>query len=238
MWQSRASHSRAVGIVLLITSGLLLTSSYLTRYTLFEVSSIASFVFGLILLASELEPRVKLIPSAQSQLGPLLVFSTFLEKNGLDGKALYIPSSQGVKMEFQSERNGRETIALPTLGTGLYETYEKELGPLEDRGKEFVQSWIPRVLVDGLELVREAKIELKDGAAETTLKGPYVRPLCVRAEVNERICRQVGCPLVSSINEALASSLGVTVEHDGCVYDTASQTSTSRHLIKARVNSN
>ena len=238
MWQARGSHSRGVGIVLLFTSGMLMAISYLTRYTLFEVSSIASFVFGLILLASELEPKVKLIPSAESQLGPLLAFSDVLKASRLDGKARFISSSDGVRMEFGTEAQDGNVATFQPLGKGLYDAYERELGPLKDRGKEFVETWLPRVLVDGLELAQDAKITVSDGMAETKIRGPYVRPLCVRHEVNERICRKVGCPLTSSISEALASSLAMEIEHGGCSYDPATQTSSSRHLIRVRVSSN
>src|SRR5712692_169121 len=148
MWQSRGSHSRAVGIVLLITSGLLMATSYLTRYTLFEVSSIASFVFGLILLASEIEPKVKLIPSAESQLGPLLAFSNVLKAGGLEGKAWFVSSSHGVRMEFRTEGHDENVVSFPPLGKGLYDAYERELGPLKDGGKDFAETWLPRVLVD------------------------------------------------------------------------------------------
>src|SRR5207245_3861796 len=143
MWQARGSHSRGVGIVLLFTSGMLMAISYLTRYTLFEVSSIASFVFGLILLASELEPKVKLIPSAESQLGPLLAFSDVLKASRLDGKARFISSSDGVRMEFGTEAQDGNVATFQRLGKGLYDAYDRELVPLKDRGKGTVETWFP-----------------------------------------------------------------------------------------------
>ena len=231
MWQSRASHSRATGLLLLLVSGIMLAVSYLTRYTLFEVVSIASFVLGVILIASELESKVKLVPSAASLVGPLLAFAQQLSDNGLNGKATYVPSREGVEMRIGSGSGGAMPVSLPPVGRGLFEAYERELGPLRERGASYIETWIPRVLVDGLGIVEDAKIKVGGDAVEVKFRGPFVRPLCVRRDINEKICGRVGCPLVSSMGESLAASLTKSVTHIGCTYDTPSQTSVARFSI-------
>lgn len=232
MWQSRASHSRATGVVLIAVSGLLLATSYLTAYTLFEIASIGAFIFGVILIASEVEAKVKLIPSAESILGPLLAFSDSLVERGLNGKALYVPSEEGVLMQIGTEEEEGDPVSFVPVGRGLFESYERELGALNERGGAYVKTWIPRVLVDGLGIVEDAKFDATKEIWRAELRKPFVRPLCVRGDVNEKVCGKFGCPLVSSIGEALSSSLGKPVQHLGCSYDTLAETASAKYSIR------
>jgi len=233
MWQARASNSKSTGLLLLIVSAAFLATSFLTASSSFEVLAIISFVFGVFLTASGLEANVKLIPSAESLLGPLLALSEGLGKRGFNGMAEYVPRDEGETiMKVGKEPASGEAETLVPIGRGLVASYERELGTLKDVDMEYVKTWVPGVMVKGLALAEAAKIGVRDGTAELTLLKSVMRPLCVRQEFNERVCMKLGCPLVSSVGEVLASSTGKEVTFQGCVYDPTGEVSTAKYGIK------
>jgi hypothetical protein len=235
MWRERESHTRATGLMLLITSGALLAVSFVTGYPGFEVVSIVSFVAGVFLLASEAEATVKLLPSAEAELGPLLSLSGDLRARGFEGNATYVPQDDGqtvMQIGRKSGGGGDSTTLLP-VGRGLVKSYERELGRLRDAEPGYVQTWLPRVLVKGLGLTEGAKIKVSEsGDAKAVLRRPFVRPLCVREDFNVSVCALFGCPLVSSVGEALATSEKRKVLYLGCDYDRLTQTATAAFVIK------
>ena len=121
--------------------------------------------------------------------------------------------------------------ALPTMGRGLYEGYEMELGDLHDKGLEFVRLWLPRTLVDGFGLASRVTMSQDKNEVATRMEKPFVRHLCINPYVKEHVCGTIGCPLVASIAEALASASGKSVQHVGCNYDSTTQTAVAKHAI-------
>jgi hypothetical protein len=232
-WQARSSNSKSTGILLLVVSAVLLAGSFLSGYAPFEIVSIISFVFGVFLISSGLESRVKLIPSAESLQGPLLAVADDLSKRGFKGRAEYVPTDGGeTVMQVGKESARAKPETLIPVGRGLAASYERELGPLKGANLEYVKTWVPRLMAKGLGLAEVAKISVRDDEAELTMRRPVVRPLCVREDFNEKVCMKIGCPLVSSVGEVLASSTGRNVTFQGCEYNRLKEISTARYVIE------
>jgi hypothetical protein len=228
MWQARARNSKSTGMVLLIVSAAFLATSFLAASSSFEIMAIISFIFGVFLISSGFEANVKLIPSAESVLGPLLALSEELVNRGFAGRARYVPTDdRGVVMQVGTGFVGGKSESHVPIGSGLVTLYERELGPLKDADIEYIKTWIPRVIDKGLSLAETAKIDIEDSTAKSTFMRPFIRPLCVREDFNEKVCMTIGCPLVSSVGEVIALSSGKEVAFLGCCYDRLRETSTA-----------
>lgn len=233
MWEARSSHSRSTGMALLGTSGVFLALSFLTAFAPFEILALVSFVVGVFLISVELEPRVKLLSSAESLMGPLLALTGDLKARGLEGSATYVPGERGVTMSFSSRDGSSDPLDLVPVGRGLVVSVEREVGSLKDAEFTYVKDWVPKAFEKGLNVVERATLNLKDWKVEASFNRPFVRPLCVNDDFNEKVCARVGCPLVSSVGEIIASSTGKQVAYHGCSYDRMAETSRAMYELKA-----
>jgi hypothetical protein len=233
MWEARSSHSRSTGLALLGLSGVFLALSFLTAFTPFEILALVSFVVGVFLISVELEPRTKLLPSAESLMGPLLALARDLEARGFGGSAVYVPRSGGVTMRVTKNDGSSGPLELVPVGKGIVVSVEREVGSLKDAEFSYLRAWVPKAFEKGLSLAEGARIDSRDGRFEASFDRPFVRPLCVREEFNQKVCGTLGCPLVSSVGEILASSTGKEVAYHGCSYDRIRQTSHAVYELKA-----
>jgi hypothetical protein len=230
MWRARASHSRAVGVALLAVSGVFLALAFVTQFTAFEMVSLASFVMGVFLIAVELEPRIKLFPSAVSLMGPMLALADDLDAQSLTGKASYVPialtgSKVSVVMRVTSDTDPTEKRSMVPVGHSLADYLEGEIGPLEDAGPSYVSTWLPKALEKGLGMATSANLKVNSARAEATFQRPYIRALCANEEFNRKVCGTLGCPMVGSVGEILALATGKKVQYQGCRYDRVKETS-------------
>jgi hypothetical protein len=234
LWQSRTRNSRLIGFIFLIFSGLLFVVSYASQSLLFEIASLASFIIGAALLLSEVEPRVKLFPTSSSSLGSLLALAEVAEKELQSYAAYFTPVDGDTRMKLVSKADSGELV-IPSIGEGLFQAYQRELGNLSRRGLDYFSSWIPKTAVQGLNLADSLKVYLDGGGVvKTVIEKPFIRALCVREDMRTRVCCTMGCPLVASIAQTIAQSAGKSVLHMGCSYDAATQTATSLHKLLDR----
>lgn len=231
LWQSRARHSRSTGVAFLFLSGAFLALSFVAAYSPFEAVAIIAFVMGAFLISSELEATVKVTPSAEGLLGPLLALSDELAAKGAVGGAYYVPGEGGTMMEFRSEGiySGQKMVP---VGKGLAASFEREIGPLKEVGLPYVQTWFPKAVTKGAGLAEKANVKAGGNRVSATFGRPYVRSLCVRPEFNQKVCGSIGCPLVSSLGEVLAVSSGKSVHYLGCSYDPIKETSLASYEIE------
>jgi hypothetical protein len=231
LWRSRASQTRPLGLFLVVLSGVLFAIALLGSYFVLEVASLSSFFVGIVMLARDLEPRVKLFSSAESLLGPLMSTVDLMQEKSLSGKALFRPEPGGVMMALESKNQPVSGISVRPVGQGPFDSYERELGDLKDKGLEYIMAWLPRAMVDGLDLAEGASMSVVASEVHTKLKKPFVRPLCVKPFMTENVCGTMGCPLVASIAQSLSAATNRPVSHIECVYDPTSQTAAAKHLI-------
>lgn len=232
MWDARSSHSRSTGLAFLGLSGTFLAVSFLTSFGPFEILALASFVVGVFLVSVELEPRVKLVPSAESLMGPLLALSDELRTRGFAGNATYVTLKDGVAMRVPRSDGSPDYLDLVPVGRGISSSVEREIGALKDAEFSYVKTWVPKAMEKGLNLAQGMKITSRGENLEVAFDRPFVRPLCVREEINQRVCKSLGCPLVSAFGEILASSTGKEVVYQGCKYDRSKETSQAGYLLK------
>jgi len=231
IWRARSSPSRAVGAVLVVVSVVLFAVAYVMPGLTIEISAISAFAVGIVLLASEIESRIRHTSASAAILGSMQFMVSTLNRGGRPWAVVYSPEVDGVVM--RPIESSRKTTSFPACGHGLYESYERELGELKAKGIEYTFLWLPKVMVDGLGLAEGVKMAQAKETVSTALRKPFVRLLCVNEFMNKNVCGTTGCPLVASVAEVLASSTGKRVSHDGCIYDPMTQTATAKHTILA-----
>jgi len=231
MWRSRTRNSRPIGFLLIILSAGLFGLAFATGTLISEVSSLVAFVLGSLLLISSFEQKVAIFPSVEAVDGPVKAFVSVLKEKGWVGKAAFVPRSEGVKMLLETHNSPIESMAIDPYGHDLVEYYESQMGEFSGRGLKFVEDWLPRVLTDSAGLVQSASISHDKNEVTTKLVRPFVRPLCVKTFFTENVCNGLGCPLVNSVGEGIASATGAPVSHVNCSYDPLTQTATAVHEI-------
>ena len=227
--KSRARSSRPVGVFLLVISAALFALAFATGTLISEVSSLTAFVLGSLLLISSFEQRVAIFPTVEAVEGPVKAFVSLLEAKGWAGKAAFVPKPDGIQMVLVTHNSPAESMEMSPYGHDLVEYYESQAGEFSGRGLEFVEEWLPRVLTDAAGLVQSASITHDKNEVSTKLVRPFVRPLCVKPFFTEKVCNNLGCPLVNSVGEGIALATGVAVSHVRCTYDPLTQTATAVH---------
>lgn len=239
LWKTRGRNSRLTGAVLLIISGFFLSLAYETRYIVFEVTSILALFLGVIFVLSGVERQVKLRVANRAVLSFLYALRDILTYFGIDDAGIYIPTAGGnsVKIFFPKNRSNslpnideatsnmvvlEEGFILPPVGSALLQLYEEELGDVRNFDLDYLKEWLPRVLVDGLKMIERAEITQNGDEIQVKLTASSFSELCRNKEVAQ-ICRTVGCPVTSSIAEAIAKNTGRVVYYVNCVYEASTQ---------------
>jgi hypothetical protein len=214
------------GVVLIATGGLLFGLAFETGLPVFEVGALVAFVLGVILVAVEIEPRIKLNMASDSTLGYLKALVSALKILGAEGNATYLPEENEVRMVVTRNDKGAP-IELTPVGDGLYSEFVEELGEMQRKGFDFFTSWMPRIIVDGIGAADKVSIAKEGDRVTIALRRPFVRPLCVDPYVNANVCCRMGCPLARSLAQALAATTGREVKFEKCAYDPKSQKATT-----------
>jgi hypothetical protein len=221
-----------LGIALVLTSAVLFLISYVTGYIGFEIASLVSFVLGVSLLVVELEPRVRLSVAGESMLGYIHSLDSTLRELKATGKATYVPLGNEVRMVIP-HGEGNTDLPLPSVGAGIQEDIQGELGEMSQKGIEFFNMWVPKAIEDNLSLSAGAKVSWEGPDLKFTMSKPFVRRLCVDPFVNASVCCKMGCPLAAAVAHSLALTAGREVQFEKCTYDPATQTAeTSLRLGK------
>jgi hypothetical protein len=207
-----------MGLVLIVTSGLLFALAFVTLLLPLEIGSLISFVFGVALVAVELEPRVKLHVSSDGMLGSLRALSGALGALRLTGKTTYVPVGGQVKMVI-TPRGKQPQDELPSVGEGLHAAMVEQLGEMVGKGFDFFSFWIPKMLVEGFGASDQVKVSRQEDDVTVSIRRPFVRLLCVDPFVTANVCCRMGCPLAGSVAQALASTTGREIEFENCTYD-------------------
>jgi hypothetical protein len=217
----RVGSSRTLGLALIAVSAVLYLVSFITGFLPFEVASLVSFVLGVVLLAAELEPRVRLGIAADGMLGYVRAFNDALKALRVSGKATYVPRGGEVTMAMALD--GGMKVELPPVGGAMYEEILGELGEISQKGEAFFDLWMPRVLAENLSITNDAMISREGASVRVSMGKPFVRKLCVDPFVNANVCNRMGCPLASAVAQALATTTGREVQFEGCTYDPKTQ---------------
>jgi hypothetical protein len=133
---------------------------------------------------------------------------------------------------IKGEGDETPSSKIEPVGKGLVVSYERELGELNGKGEDYIESWLVKTITQGLGLAESAKIKFEDGEMQSILDKPFIRTLCVREEMTKHVCNIMGCPLIASIAQSAAKATGKKIVHVECRYDPSTQRAISRHKVK------
>jgi len=240
-WKARGRNSRIAGATFLVLSATFLVLAYHTRYLLFETVSIVSLLLGVVFIFTSVEPYVKLNVANEAVVSALLALSKFLKHFKLQGKAVYFPSLSEDEdaLLFLPRKDGdaipnydeiiesnsigiEKGVILPSLGTKLVQLYEDELSGLRHFDLEYLMEWLPRVLVESLQVAEKVEIFSEGELIHVRFVEPVFRHVCQHSGLAS-ICKSVGCPLCSSLAETFAKNTNRVVFFSKCDYDEKSR---------------
>jgi len=250
LWRARGRHSKAAGVALLIISVIFLILAYVTRYIMFEVTSIVALLLGAILVFTSIEPYVKMDVANRAAISSLAALSEILAYLKIEGKAAHIPPTRNqskgrtfIPMQSESSLPTLEEITkdrvvipgkgllLPSTGSALLQLYERELGDLRKIDFDYLVEWLPRVLVDGLQMAEKMEITRNGEDIHAKLTSSAFRHLCQQAETSNLICETINCPMCSSIADAIAKNTNRIVYYKKCSYDPSSLETTAHFVL-------
>jgi len=144
-----------------------------------------------------------------------------------DSRIVHVPHDGGVKtvlLANTGEASGisRSDIStqpqtLPSIGKGLLELYERSLGEIGELELAYLLEWLPRVMVDELQLAETAKMTLQNDKVEVVLRNPAFKiPNCGTERSHE-----VGCAICNSLGDAFAMSSKRSVLRDKCIWESS-----------------
>jgi len=240
LWLARGRKSRMAGIALLTLSAAFLILAYISRYLVFEAISILTLLTGTIFIFTDLESYVKARVASEAIVSSLIPLNQLLDRLKAGGGAIYVPNPKkegSVKVLMPRGRECPPThnlsvnggggfpptdvngIPVSSTGSGLLQLYRREFGSFRNVTLPYLAEWLPRILVEDLKIAEGVEI-VQDGAeVHVRLISPAFRQVCQQRERIENVCKLVGCPISSSIAEALAETTGRLVQYVGCKYD-------------------
>jgi hypothetical protein len=196
-----------------------------------------------------LDPQVKIRPASQALLSVIQIFIDLKRAFNASGRGVFIPGkTDNVKLFVPKEDEVNQSVItraakkgivvdnrgllLPSPGQGLYQLYEEELGELHGIKLNYLFEWLPRVMVNGLNLCEKAEMILVNQEVHTVLTKPFIRSICQRSDIKESVCYSTGCPLTASIADTLAVSRESPVHHIECRYDPLRQEAYVAHRFE------
>lgn len=238
LWKMRGRRSRITGAAFLILSGFFLLFAYVTRYVVFEVISILTLLLGVVFALIGVESYVKTDVANRAVVSVLVLLASFLSYLNTKGRAIHIPptSEQRSGRIFLSKQEGaalpafeeitkeasivilNEGILLPSVGNALLQLYEEELGDLRKLDMEYLIMWLPRVLVSGLQIAEKAEMTQKVDDIHLKMTNLAFRNVCQHPTAKV-VCDVTGCPVCSSIAEAVSKNTGRIVYYLKCEND-------------------
>jgi len=250
LWKTRGRRSRITGGAFLVLSGFFLLLAYVTRYIVFEVTSILALFLGVVFVFIGVESYVKKDVANKAVISSLVPLASFLSYLEAKGKAIYVPPTyeQRSGRIYLPKQNGvalpaykeitRETsvavlnegVLLPSVGSALLQLYENELGDLRNLDLEYLMAWLPRVMVDGLQMAE--KVEMTQNASNIAVKitGLAFRNACQHPDT-KIVCEITGCPVCSSLAEAVSKNTGRLVHYLGCKNDSVKRETTTFYRL-------
>lgn len=242
LWRTRGRYSRVAGGTLLAISAIFLILAYVTRYIVFEVTSIVALLLGVVLVFTGIEPYVKVSVADRAVTSSLVALGKVLAYSRIKSEALYLPPAEGKSVgkifiptrsentlptleEIMKERRRipKKGLLLPSTGSALLRLYEEDLGDLRNIDLDYLMEWLPRVLVDGLQMAERVEVNREAEKIRVRFTASAFRYLCQDTEVAKTICETTGCPICGSVAEAIAKTTSRVVYYIGCGYDPLTQ---------------
>ena len=173
---------------------------------------------------------------------PLLTIKEILRQKGYEGRAVYLIDGGQPRVRIGDPTTNHSLLLYPQ-GNDLYDLVEEEVGELKDAGLDYLIEWLPKALVDALDLgegVSMTKANGKNTGTEirAVIKRPSFEALCLSQDLKEGICDRLGCQVQGSIGQSIAIATGNDVQFKGCVYDPTSRTASATYDLRKDPDSN
>lgn len=235
LWRSRGRRTRAVGFALIFLVVPMFLLAYLTGTLVFEITSIISLFLGVFFVFSSLESHVGSSPANVIAKSPLLTIKELIRQKGYEGKAVYVVDGDEPRVRI-GDRVTNHSLLLYPPGNDLFNLIEEEVGELKDTGLDYLIEWLPRALVDALDLAEGVELKDLNGTNDereirALIKRPTFEGLCLSQDLKEGICDRLGCQVQGSIGQSIAISTGNSVQFKGCIYDPATRTASATYVL-------
>jgi hypothetical protein len=204
----------------------------------FEVISIFALLLGVVFVFSGVESYVKMSVANRAVVSPLIPLASVLRHLKAEGKAIYIPPAPEQQLgktflpthgeislptfkEIPKENSLTvldKGVLMPSIGSALLHLYEDELGDLRKLDLEYLMAWLPRLLVDELQMAEKVEITRKVDDIQVKMTNFVFRNVCQHPAARV-VCEITGCPVCSSIAEAFSKNTGRIVYYLKCEND-------------------
>lgn len=167
------------------------------RKDVLEATALMSLV-NIHKILNELEYKGKPIHFPPRSLKELEEPVLYISKKGAGIPHLNAITERGVHLD-------QEGISIVDPGQGLLLLYERELGAnFAEKNLDYLKTWLPKLLVEDLEMVDYIEIDQEDDTVHVKIKGSIYKALCKQLKKQAALGSLLECPLCNSIACALA----------------------------------
>ncbi len=237
----RKSNPLVWGGSLLFLGSILLVGAFFTKYLPLEVASIVVIFGGIAMLFKDVERRVSSRLSVGIARASVVAYGEFLKNSlGSERRVEYMPSKDGdpslvALQDFapgEISSTGRIGPEVCITGLGLSQMISEELDSGQ-KDPEYLEEWLPRVLVDVLGLAAEVDMSIRRDRITLSLRDMAFNSLCADKDVS-KVCDWIGCPVNSALGAVLAKHLDTGLAPLGCEYDPAKRFTRLTYQVKPK----
>lgn len=158
-----------------------------------------------------------------------------------ESSLVFIPEKPGQPLpkpeEVTEEKllsNSKDGLFLTPSGLPLSKLFEEKLGvSFTQTDLAYVEQKLPKILIEDLELVESAEIQIQNNTASVILTCSIFDTVCQETDTQPRTHTQMGCLLSSAIACALAKATGEAVIIQSETHNPETKTTTIEYDIAA-----
>lgn len=222
-WKTRAMPSKLTSGVLLVLGAISLLGAIAYTSTILAFIGLGLSFYGMLFLY--IRPT-KYIESKilESALSPMKTLDLLLTQFGYHGRGIYLPAGNGVILcvpegdgsqlpmkpivpeNLQTLTNSSKGVMLSPPGLALAKLITGELGvDLPTRGLGYLEDKLPKILIEGLQMVKDMQMQVEGGHVRFQLDGSVY---CDQLWNGTGKCSTTGCPLCSALACILVETTG------------------------------
>ena len=147
----------------------------------------------------------------------------------IESSVVFIPKDLKIPIPTPEETSeklltkGKNGAFVTPPGAALSRLFEEELGfSFTKSNLNQIQSALPKLLVEDLELAKNAEIQILSNTVTLEITGSVLEDICRKTDSQPKTHMQVGCLLSSAIACALAKASGkpITIQAETCIQET------------------
>ena len=235
LWKTRRKPPGIIGYAVLLVGATALIASFIYSSNILALIGLGLSFWGILFLYAKPVQYMKAGLIDSTAIASLTTIDRVLADLNYQGKGIYLPPKYLKDFKsgtvFLPEKKEMQIPALEQLskenvfiknpnglclvpsGLGLTNLYETELGT--DFAKvdlAYLQRNLPKLLIEGLEIVEDFEMRIKDNQVYVGITGSSYAEFCNKLREFSNICGTFGCPLCSSIAVALTRTTGKPIQ--------------------------